>query len=71
MGLSSSVDMFQETMSWLVQELENVFVHEDDLLIAISGSYDECLKKADKVLQRLSKGGLKLNLTSANEPCLK
>ena len=60
MGLSSSADMFQEKMSWLVQELENVFVYIDDLLIITSGSYDEHLKKVDIVLQRLSKGGLKV-----------
>ena len=60
MGLSSSADMFQEKMSWLVQELENLFVYVDDLLIITSGSYDEHLNKVDIVLQRLSKGELKV-----------
>ena len=60
MGLSSSTEMFQERMSWLVQELENVFVYVDDFIIITSGSYDEHLKKVDIVLQCLSKGGLKI-----------
>ena len=47
-------------MSWLVQELENLFVYIDDLLIINSGSYDDHLKKLNIVLQRLSKGDLKV-----------
>ena len=43
-GLSSRADMFQEIISWLVQELENLFVCAEDLLITTSGSYDEYLK---------------------------
>ena len=61
MGLSiSSVDIFQERMSWLVQDIKNVFAHIDDLLIKSNGSFDEYLNKIEQVLIRLQQGGLKV-----------
>ena len=60
MGLSSSADMFQERMSWLVEGLENVMVYIDDLLIISEGSFEKHMNKLDLVLQRLQKGGLKV-----------
>ena len=60
MGLSSSANVFQERMSWLVEGIENVFVCVDDLLILSNGTFEEHMTKVDLVLQQLKRGGLKV-----------
>ena len=61
MGLSSSVDIFQEKMSEMFQDLENVRAYIDDLLVLSTGTYEDHLEKLDEVLRRLNKAGLKVN----------
>ena len=62
MGLSTSVDIFQEKMGNMFIDLEYVRTYLDDLLIMTSGSYNDHLKKLDAVLQRLKDAGLQANI---------
>ena len=60
MGLSSSAGIFQERMSWLVQDIETVFAYIDYLLIISSRSCDEHLVKIEEVLSKLKQESLKV-----------
>ena len=62
MGLSNSPDVFQEKMGDLFSDLEHVRAYIDDLLLITKGSWEEHLTELDKVLTRLSKAGLKVNI---------
>jgi len=67
MGLSISPDVFQEKMSDLMVGLEFARAYLDDLLIISTESgFDEHLVKLEKVLDRLSEAGLKINATKAS-----
>jgi hypothetical protein len=61
MGLCNSPDIFQEKMSELMDGLDYVRAYIDDLLIISKGTYDDHLADVDKVLQRLTDAGLKVN----------
>jgi len=65
MGLCNSPDVFQEKMSELMDGLAFVRAHIDDLLCLTKGSFDDHLDKAELVLQRLQKAGLKVNVTKS------
>ena len=61
MGLCNSPDIFQERMSNLFSDLENVRAYIDDLLNITSGDYNDHLNKLEIIFQRLQKAGLKVN----------
>ena len=61
MGLCNSPDIFQEKMSELFQDLENIRTYMDDLLVISKNSWEEHLVTLKKVLERLRKTGLKIN----------
>ena len=61
MGLCNSPDIFQEKMSTLVNDLENVRAYIDDLLVLTTGTWDEHIQQLGEVLTRLQKAGLKVN----------
>jgi Reverse transcriptase (RNA-dependent DNA polymerase) len=61
MGLCNSPDTFQEKMSNLMCELENVRAYIDDLLVTTKGSFEDHLDKLQAVLIRLQRAGLKVN----------
>lgn len=61
MGLSVSVDIFQEQMSELMAGLEFVRTYLDDILCITKGDYTDHLVKVEKVLQRLASANLKVN----------
>eukprot|EP00957_Ditylum_brightwellii_P184998 14088360-Ditylum_brightwellii.AAC.1 len=62
MGLSNSPDVFQEEMGDLFADLENVGAYIDNLLVLNKGSWEDHLAKLDKVLTRLTKAELKVNI---------
>ena len=53
MGVCIAPDVFQDRMSSLFDDLEAVRVYIDDLLIVISGTFEEHLLEVEKVMQRL------------------
>ena len=61
MGLCNSPDIFQEKMSTLMSDIENVRAYIDDLLLLTSGTWEDHLDQLDKVLTRLKEAGLKVN----------
>ena len=61
-GLSNSLDVFQEKMGDLFSDLENVKAYIDDLLVLTKGDWEDHLAKLDEVLTSLSKAGLKVNI---------
>jgi hypothetical protein len=61
MGLSTSVDLFQEKMSGLMHDLEFVRVYLDDILCISKDSFDDHLTKLGRIFQRLRSAGLKVN----------
>jgi len=61
MGLCNSPDIFQEKMSTLFHDLENVRAYIDDLLVLGTGTWEEHLLQLEEVLTRLQKAGLKVN----------
>ena len=65
MGLCNSPDIFQEKMSELFYGFENVRAYIDDLLVINNSSFDDHLKKLDKVLCKLQSAGLKVNPTKS------
>ena len=65
MGLCNSPDIFQEKMSKLMDGLAFVRTHIDDLLCLTKGTISDHLKKAELILQRLQKAGLKVNVTKS------
>jgi len=62
MGLCNSPDIFQEKMSKLMDGLAFVRTYIDYLLCLTKGTFSDHLKKAELVLQRLQKAGLKVNV---------
>jgi len=65
MGLCNSPDIFQEKMSELMDGLAFVRTCIDDLLCLTKGSFTDHLEKIEKVLQRLQKAGLKVNVAKS------
>ena len=61
MGLANSPDIFQENMTTLFRDLEYVRAYIDDLLIISKGDWKDHLEKIEKVLQKLTAAGLKVN----------
>ena len=62
MGIVCAPDIFQNEMASLMSELEHVRVYLDDLLVITKGDFQDHLQKLDEVLEKLMKGGLKVNL---------
>ena len=61
MGLCNSPDIFQETISTLMEGLEFVFTCINDALLTTKGDCDDHLKCVDLALQRMDEAGLKVN----------
>ena len=65
MGLCNSPDIFQEKMNELFAGIEEVKAYIDDLLVITKGSWEDHLQKLEKVLHRLDKTGLKVNMNKS------
>jgi len=65
MGLCNSPDIFQEKMSELMQGLEFVRAYLDDLLVISRGDFDQHLDHLEKVLERVTEAGLKINASKS------
>ena len=61
MGLCNGPDIFQEHMSELMQDLECVRAHIDDVALLTISTWEDHLTKVDTVLTRLKTAGLKVN----------
>eukprot|EP00957_Ditylum_brightwellii_P076977 5850165-Ditylum_brightwellii.AAC.1 len=61
MGLCNSPDIFQDKMSEMFADIEEVHVYINDLLLITNRDWDSHLQKLDKVLGRLKCAGLKVN----------
>ena len=64
-GLNNSPDIFQEKMNELFIDLEYVCTYIDDLLVITKRSFENHLKDVHKVLCRVNKAGLKVNITKS------
>ena len=62
MGLCNSPDIFQEKMNELFEGLDFVRAYIDDLLCLSKGTYDDHLEKLERILARLTRAGLKVNI---------
>ena len=65
MGLCNSPEIFQEKMNKLFPDLETVLAYIDDLLIITDKSFENNLLEIEKVLKRLQKVGLKVNINKS------
>ena len=61
MGLRSSTDIFQENKSELFKGFDMVRAYIDDVLVMIENDFEDHLKPIDRVIQRLTEAGLKVN----------
>ena len=61
MGITSSVDIFQEKMNELFFGFEFVRVYLDDLLVLTSSTWEDHLNKLERVLRKVQKAGLQAN----------
>ena len=61
MGLCNSPDLFQENMNELLNGLDYVRTHIDDLLKSSNNSLEDHIKKIDKVICKLKSAGFKVN----------
>jgi dihydroorotate dehydrogenase len=64
MGIKIAPDVFQNVMSKLVQDMENVKTYLNDLLMLINSSFKDHLLKLELVLARLSNAGMRVNVLS-------
>jgi hypothetical protein len=65
MGIKISPDIFQNVMSKLVQDVEYVKTHLDELLILTNSRFKGHLLKIDMVLARLSTAGMQVNISKS------
>ena len=61
MGLSNSLDIFQERMSGLMADLDYVRAYIDDLLCISKRDWDDHIEKLDAIFARLQKACLRIN----------
>ena len=66
MGLSSSIDIFQEKISKMFIDLKNIKAYINDLLVLSTGTYKELIEQVSKVLNRLKKADLRINTKKSN-----
>lgn len=62
MGLCNSPDIFQESMSRLLDGLDSVRVYMDDILVITRGDFSQHLDDLRKVFIRLKDAGLSVNM---------
>jgi hypothetical protein len=62
MGIKVAVDVFQEVMTELFSDLDEVRVYLDDILIVDNGSLEDHMHKVSICLERLEKAGFKANV---------
>jgi hypothetical protein len=65
MGIKIAPDDFQNVMSKLVQDMEYVKTHVDDLLILTNSSFKDYLLKLEMVLARLSTAGMRVKISKS------
>ena len=68
MGLCNSPDIFQEKRNELFNGLDNVRTYIDDLLLNSNKSFEDHIKKLDKVLNKLEAAGFKVNQENPISP---
>jgi hypothetical protein len=61
MGLSVSPDIYQEKMSAIFSDMENVIRFIDDIALITNGSFENHLNQLDEILQRLKENNLQVN----------
>jgi hypothetical protein len=61
MGLSVSPDIYQEKMSAIFLDMENIICFIDDIALITNGSFENHLNKLDEILQRLKENNLQVN----------
>ena len=69
MGLNCSPDIYQEKISSIFSDLEQVIVYIDDICIITKGSFSEHLSLLNEVLQRLNKNNLKVHVKKCKFCC--
>jgi Reverse transcriptase (RNA-dependent DNA polymerase) len=62
MGVASNANIFQNVMNNIFADMPEVRANVDDILVATKGSYEHHLVVLRKLLERLRKEGLKINL---------
>jgi hypothetical protein len=65
MGINITPDVFQNVMSKLTQDMEDVKAYLDDLLIPTNKSFNDHLTKLEIVLARLSTAGMRVNASKS------
>ena len=62
MGLNISADVFQRELSRLFQGMPYVLVYIDDILVITKGTFEQHLQVVEKVLEKLLKVGMQINV---------
>jgi hypothetical protein len=66
MGLSISPNIYQEKMSAIFSDTENVICFIDDIALITNGSFRNHLKQLDEILQRLKANNLQVNANKSS-----
>jgi hypothetical protein len=61
MGLSVSLDIYQEKMSAIFSDMENVLCFIDDIALITNGSFENHLNQLDEILQGKKENNLQVN----------
>jgi hypothetical protein len=61
MGLSLSPNIYQEKMSAIFSDIENIICFIDDIALIMNGSFENHLNQLDETLQRLKANNLQVN----------
>jgi RNase H-like domain found in reverse transcriptase/Reverse transcriptase (RNA-dependent DNA polymerase)/Integrase zinc binding domain len=69
MGLSCSPDIYQEKMSSLFADIENVIIYIDDICIITKGTFQDHITILSEVLKRLQHNNLKVHADKSKFCC--
>ncbi len=61
MGLSVNTNIYQEKMSAIFLDMENIICFIDDIAFITNGSFENHLNKLDEILQWLKENNLQVN----------
>jgi hypothetical protein len=61
MGVSISPNIYQEKMSTIFSDMENVICFIDNIALIMNGSFENHLNQLDEILQQLKENNLQVN----------
>ena len=66
MGVSNSLEIFQERMNKMFRGFDFIWAYIDDLLIITKGDWSDYFQKLEQTLQKVKDNGLKCNIKKSS-----